>query len=243
MGKKKLLITVFFSFYAYSFDRYSFFEGKTFPLIATLQNQGGINGFFALIPALLVNDPNPVFPFAAYGCFGAITGIMLAEKESKKTILVFLSLSGCFLMIVGMIIINEIGGVKIVSRAEVWGQSPWYFASLAYLLLGIFSFVIMIALLIFDFQNNKGKEFFATKAKFIFRFSKVSLTVFIFEGLIAITLRRMLDTCCSGWNQAMIYVLIFATCNVVFWHIALIFWEKYDYKYSLEWFIARLRKK
>ena len=56
---------------------------------------GGGAGIAAAVPAaLLVNDPNPVFPFFAYGLLGAVVGASLARNEPRAPLYRMLRRSG-----------------------------------------------------------------------------------------------------------------------------------------------------
>jgi hypothetical protein len=50
-----------------------------------------------------------------------------------------------------------------------------------------------------------------------------------------------LDALAPGWNGALGAALLFALGNVLLWHLVLVAWEHWDYRGSLEWWLARLR--
>lgn len=199
----------------------------------------------AAVPlALLVNDPNPVFPFFAYGLFGAIVGAALARGEPRRSLYLLMGVSGLVLLAVGGISLAVQGGVVLAEREEIWGQSPMYFASLAYLLLGLFAWMLIGLLAAFDpGPESKRAPWRPRWLRPILRFGRLSLTVFMLEGILAMALRLVLDAIVPGWNVSLSAVLVFALANVALWHFILVAWEKVGYRGSLEWWLARLARR
>jgi hypothetical protein len=70
----------------------------------------------------------------------------------------------------------------------------------------------------------------------------VSLTVFMLEGTLAMGLRLALDAVAPGWNESLGVVVGFGLANVLLWHALLVAWERADYRGSLEWWLARIRR-
>lgn len=68
------------------------------------------------------------------------------------------------------------------------------------------------------------------------------LTVFMLEGMLAMALRLGVDALLPGWNRALPAVMLFGLANVVVWHFLLRIWERADYRGSLEWWLARIRR-
>lgn len=213
------------------------------PMVSLVERGGA--AIAAAVPlALLVNDPNPVFPFFAYGLFGAIVGAALARREPRRPLYVLMGVSGLVLLAAGGISLALQGGVVLAEREEIWGQSPMYFASLAYLLLGLFAWMLIGLLAAFDPGAESGRAPWRPSwLRPILRFGRLSLTVFMLEGLLAMTLRLGVDAIAPGWNLSLAAVLVFALCNVLLWHVILTAWERIGYRGSLEWWLARMTKK
>jgi len=55
-------------------------------------------------------------------------------------------------------------------------------------------------------------------------------------------LRLCVDALLPGWNRALPAVMLFGLANVVVWHFLLRAWERADYRGSLEWWLARIRR-
>jgi hypothetical protein len=198
----------------------------------------------AAIPlALLVNDPNPVFPFLAYGLFGAVIGAALVRGEPRAQLYRLMGTSGLVLMICGGAGLASAGGVVMAGREEIWGQSALYFASLAYLLLGLFAWMLIGVLASFDPPAGSARAPWRPGwLRPVLRFGRLSLTVFMLEGIVGMALRIGLDAAIPGWNDALSAALVFSLGNVLLWHFVLMAWERVEYRGSLEWWLARIRK-
>jgi hypothetical protein len=119
------------------------------PMMALVE-RGGWAILAAVPPALLVNDPNPVFPFFAYGLIGAVVGAALARGTPRRTLYLQMGVCGGLLLALGGAGLFASGGVKLAGREEIWGQSTLYFSSLCYLLLGLFAWLVVGLLASFD---------------------------------------------------------------------------------------------
>jgi uncharacterized membrane protein YeiB len=220
-----------------------FLRALLFGPMMALVERGGAATVAAVPLALLINDPNPVFPFFAYGLFGAIAGASLARDEPRRQLYRILGLSGVVLIAVGAAGVGVAGGVVLTEREEIWGQSPLYFAALAYLLLGVFNCLLIGLLAAFDPPVDSGRNPWRPPwLRPILRFGRLSLTVFLLEGIVAMLLRVALDALLPGWNGALSAVMIFSLGNVFLWHLLLLGWERVNYRGSFEWWLARIRR-
>ena len=214
-----------------------------FEPMMTLVDRGGASILAAIPLALLINDPNPVFPFFAYGLLGAIVGATLARGEPRRPLYRLMGVSGLCLMVFGVAGLGALGGVVVTGREGIWGQPPLYFACLAYLLLGLFAWLLIGLLAAFDPPAESARAAWRPRwLRPILRFGRLSLTVFMLEGMLAMAARIGLDAMIPGWNGALWAVLVFALGNVLLWHGVLVAWERVDYRGSLEWWLARIRR-
>ena len=205
--------------------------------------RGGASIAAAVPLALLVNDPNPVFPFLAYGLLGAVVGAALARGEPRAALYTLMGRCGLVLVVLGAAGLGASGGVVLAGREEIWGQSALYFTSLAYLLLGVFAWLLIALLAAFDPPADSGRAPWRPRwLRGLLRFGRLSLTVFMLEGILGMALRIGLDALIPGWNDALRHVLVFAVANLVVWHGILVVWERAGYRGSLEWWLARIRR-
>jgi len=210
------------------------------PMMALLER--GTAGIAAAIPlALLINDPNPVFPFVAYGLFGAVLGVVLVRDEPRGSLYRQMGIAGVVLLVLGGVALALSGGVVLAGREEIWGQSALYFTGLSYTLLGLFSLMMIGLLAIFD--PGPGRAGWRPRLlRPLMRFGRLSLTIFMVEGILAMALRVLLDRLAPGWNDALWAALAFGAGNVLLWGALLWLWEKADYAGSLEWLLAKLKR-
>ncbi len=214
-----------------------------FEPMTRLVREGGASIAAALPLALLVNDPNPVFPFFAYGLLGAIVGASLARGEPRRSLYRLMGVVGLVLLACGGAGLLSLGGVVLADREGIWGQSPVYFASLANLLLGLFAWLLVGLLAAFDPGPDSPRAPWRPRwLRALLRFGRLSLTIFMLEGILAMALRLLVDAAAPGWNARVALVLAFAAANVLLWHVLLIAWERADYRGSLEWALARIRR-
>ncbi len=207
-----------------------------------LVGRGGASIAAAVPLALLVNDPNPVFPFFAYGLLGAVIGASLARGEPRAPLYRLMRRSGLALVACGGAGLWASGGLVLAGREEIWGQSALYFASLSWLLLGVFAWGVTALLALFDPPPDTGRAPWRPGwLPTLMRFGRLSLTVFLLEGILGMLMRVGLDALAPGWNDGLGQVLLFAVANLVVWHGILRVWERAGYRGSLEWMVARLR--
>lgn len=214
-----------------------------FPLMTALVARGGASIAAAVPLALLINDPNPVFPFFAYGLLGAIVGAALVRNEPRRPLYILMARCGLVLVALGAAGLAASGGVVLAGREEIWGQSALYFTSLAYLLLGVFAWLLIGLLAAFDPPAGSGRAPWRPAwLPALLRFGRLSLTVFMLEGILGMALRIGLDALNPGWNDLLWRVLLFAVGNLLVWHGILVLWERAGYRGSLEWWMAKIRR-
>lgn len=219
-----------------------FLRALLFEPMTTLVAQRGAAIAAAVPLALLINDPNPVFPFFAYGLVGAIAGVALVRGEPRAILYRRLGRGGVVLVVLGGVGVAAAGGVVLAEREHVWGQGPLYFAALSYALLGIFAWVLVGLLALLDPGADSPRQPWRPAAlRPVLRFGRLSLTIFMLEGMLGMVLRVGIDALFAGWNATVGFVLAFAAGNVLLWHFILVYWERVDYRYSLEWWLARIR--
>lgn len=210
------------------------------PMMALVERGGA--AIAAAIPlALLINDPNPVFPFVAYGLCGAVLGVALVRDAPRGPLYQQMGVMSAAMLLLGGVALGLSGGVALSGREEIWGQSALYFTGLSYLLLGVFALLMIGLLALFDPGPGRRGWRPAELLRVIQRFGRLSLTIFMVEGILAMALRVALDRLAPGWNDALGWALAFGVGNVLLWHALLVAWERAGYAGSLEWLLARLR--
>lgn len=174
---------------------------------------------------------NPILPFFAFALFGVWVALLLrayGPKDIKKKMLPIIIIA-IVIGVAGYILTPE----TMLERAI---DPTWYFIMV--IQVGIFLGMVLLGLMGLDFRQNKDNVF----VRFISRFGVAGLTPFFFEQIISALIFLILSqfiTIEFGMAGAILYGAVLATG----WGIFLVFWEKKQYKYGLEWGISSLVNK
>jgi len=187
------------------------------------------NYLLAIILSFTIANPYPLFPYLAYGLFASIIGLMIYKKRKSLIKKVIIPI-GFFFFIYGLI--GCMNFPKTISKADYF----WYFKT--HLELGIFILIITFFLLTFEFRNKK-----IINIPFIKWFSRISLTIYLFETLLSEIIRKILNYLIPVWNQTINGCLIFGALNIIIWILILWIWQKNNFKFSIEyWWVKIFRK-
>ncbi len=187
------------------------------------------NYLLATMLSFTIANPYPLFPYLAYGLFASVIGIMIYKKRKNLIKKVIIPI-GLFFFIYGLV--GCMNFPKTISKADYF----WYFKT--HLELGFFILIITIFLLIFEFGNKK-----IINLPFIKWFSRISLTVYLFETLLSEIFGKILNYLMPTWNQTINGCLIFGALNIIIWILILWAWKKNDFKFSVEyWWVKIFRK-
>lgn len=179
----------------------------------------------------------PVFPHLSYAFFGAYFGVALAEKDRdpKLTLRSMLRFWIIFLVLgIGIIILS-------ISLGEF---NTWYFAWGQKLFqLGFFFALFWLGLKLIDYQPAEIQEKRIPWIQPLVSLGRVSLTVFILEGTLAVILQRVIAPVWPSWNSSPINAALFGMINVAVWAVIILVWKPAEFKGSLEWTSAWLIKR
>jgi len=184
------------------------------------------NYLLATMLSFTIANPYPLFPYLAYGLFASIIGIMIYKKRKNLIKKVIIPI-GFFFFIYGLV--GCMNFPKTISKADYF----WYFKT--HLELGIFILTITFFLLTFKFKNKK-----IINIPFIKWFSRVSLTVYLFETLLSEIFGKILDYLIPIWNQTINGCLIFGALNIIIWILILWIWQKNNFKFSVEYWWVKI---
>lgn len=184
------------------------------------------NYLLATMLSFTIANPYPLFPYLAYGLFASIIGLMIYKKRKNLIKKVIIPI-GLFFFIYGLV--GCMNFPKTISKADYF----WYFKT--HLELGIFILTVTFFLLTFEFGNKK-----IINIPFIKWFSRVSLTVYLFETLLSEIFRKILDNLIPLWNQTINGCLIFGALNIIIWIIILWIWQKNNFKFSVEYWWVKI---
>jgi len=184
------------------------------------------NYLLATILSFTIANPYPLFPYLAYGLFASIIGLMIYKKRKNLIKKIFIPI-GLFFLIYGLA--GCMNFPKTISKADYF----WYFKT--HLELGIFILVIIFFLLTFEFRIKK-----IINMPFIKWFSRISLTIYLFETLLSEIFGKILNYLKPAWNQTINGCLIFGASNIVIWILILWIWQKNNFKFSLEYWWVKI---
>jgi uncharacterized membrane protein YeiB len=109
--------------------------------------------------------------------------------------------------------------------------------------LGFFFSLFFLGLLLVDYRSNKTRQTAVRITSPIMLFGKLALTVYMLEGLMAVTIQRVVSPLWLAWNATFLNIIVFGVLNVFVWYVILRIWKRYEFKGSLEWALAWLVKK
>ena len=193
------------------------------PIVVDLFVSG--NYLLGFLLALFVSPYFPIFPILAYALLGGIIGISLARDEKKRNITITW-------IVVGFVMLS-IGNYILISALTRFSFYNYNFVR--FMQLGVYIMIIIILLRLVDLKPEEKQEKIAKRFSPVIMFGKASLTIFVLEAFLATIFHVILNLIIPGWNNEPIVVLIFGIFNLAAWWIILHFWQKKDFKGSVEW--------
>ena len=99
-----------------------------------------------------------------------------------------------------------------------------------------------LGLVLFDYAKPKWQRINTRNARFFTRLGYLSMTIYIFEGITALLIGKLLDLIpfLTGWADSMIFVISLGAVIAILWGLLLIAWEKISFTGSLEWIVISL---
>ena len=179
----------------------------------------------------------PIFPHLSYAFFGAYFGVAFAQQNrdparNLKSLLRFWA------------ILLSMGIVIITLSITFEEYNTWYFAWGQKLFqLGFFFLLFWLGMILIDYQPEKVQDNRMKWVQPMITLGRVSLTVFILEGLLAVSLQRLIAPLWSNWNSSAGNATLFGLINMAAWAVIITLWKKVDFAGSLEWTSAWLVKK
>ena len=178
-----------------------------------------------------------MFPVFAFALIGAAFGVLFAGKVSPKEIFTWVLISGT--TFISVFAISFIHGFDMIGTFA----NELVLLQMQCLNIGLMIYLLGICYYIFDVRVSKNKIKKRTFLKFIRKYSDLSLTIYILEPLIA-----------QSWYLLFIYlhkgpfatnfplIMLYITTIVVTWVMIILFWKKFNNKFSFEWLMGKGRK-
>jgi len=193
------------------------------PIVVDLFVSG--NYLLGFLLALLVSPYFPIFPILAYALLGGIIGISLARDEKKRNVTIIWLLFGFLMLSIGNYIL-----ISALTRFHFYNYN-----FVRFMQLGVYIMIIIILLRLVDLKSEEKQEKIAKRFSPVIMFGRASLTIFVLEAFLATIFHVILNLINPLWNSEPVVVLIFGIFNLAVWWIILHFWQKIDFKGSVEW--------
>jgi uncharacterized membrane protein len=227
LNKKIILFTLF----SFAIPILSVLRIYLYPIYTEVFSKGF--NLWTFILGAFIEAYSPIIPFFAFLIAGIFIGNIISTKNGfikVKKYLIFLSL---------IFTISGIAGIILSPGNIIKGQTNYLWASAITLDYGIFLFFVILGFIVYN-QDSKSNKF-SKLTIFLSNFGFLSLSIFVFEGIISSILGRFADIFSLSWRISIPLVSLFAFCNIIIWAIIIKFWKKTNYKYSLEHLIKRIK--
>jgi hypothetical protein len=194
----------------------------------------------AYLLKILIGPTESTFPNAAYAIFGEIFGFALAIDAPIKRIRQYGYGFGCsFLLtaIIWMLVTNT----KFALGPENIGKALPFNVHLIDISLMLLLSTFLIDIM--EYQTPEKRVIIARNTTFLRRYGLIALTIFLLEGLVSISLKKLfyflwpwLDSPILNFPMVGVYLLTL----LAIWYIIARLWEKVDFKYSFEWLLVQV---
>jgi uncharacterized membrane protein len=204
------------------------------PASRAVANENLIAIFF-LHPLVFGNFP--IFPHLSFGFFGAVFGVAFAQKDADpEKILRSMAWFWAILLVLGVIVL------AITISLELF--TSWYFAwGRKFLQLGLYFFLFWLGMKFIDYQPAETRESRMKALNPLVQIGRVTLTVFIFEGVLAAILQSLIAPIWPGWNASVGNAALVGLINLAVWMVIITLWRRIDFIGSVEWTYAWIIEK
>jgi hypothetical protein len=62
-----------------------------------------------------------------------------------------------------------------------------------------------------------------------------TLTIFILEGLLSVSLQRLIAPVWADWNASVANATLFGFLNLAVWGVIIVIWKRFNFAGSVEW--------
>jgi uncharacterized membrane protein len=180
----------------------------------------------------------PVFPHLAYGFFGAYFGVAFAQKAAEpKKVLRSMLRFWTILLSIGIVILAVCFSREIFNTwYYAWGQKLFQ--------LGFFFFLFWLGMKFIDYQPEEIREKRMKWLGPLVTVGRVTLTIFILEGTVAVSLQRLIAPVWGDWNASVGNIALFGLFNLAAWAVIVTIWKRLKFVGSVEktstWLIKNL---
>jgi hypothetical protein len=170
-----------------------------------------------------------VFPHLAYGFFGAYFGVAFADRDAQPK-QVLRSLLWFWTIVLSI-------GVVILAICIPLGISNTWYSALGEKLfqLGFFFFLFWLGMKFIDYQPEATKDKRMKWLAPLVTIGRLTLTIFILEGLLSVSLQRLIAPIWVNWNASVGNAALFGLINLAIWGVIIVIWKRFNFTGSVEW--------
>jgi len=181
----------------------------------------------------LVNKNNPIMPYFSFTLLGAWLAALLHQYQWRQVLKRVIPM-GIVLFLTGVLMY-----IKLPDNMLERGIDFKWFAIMT-AQLGLFLILILFVLQIFDVKKDRTKKKISRTSNFLRRFGVAGLTPFFFESIISAMVFRLLNLMNPGLQFSLSGSLMYGFCLAMSWGLFLIFWEKKQYRYGIEYYYSKI---
>jgi surface polysaccharide O-acyltransferase-like enzyme len=222
-GLRRLFFIIGIAIFLTSGLTYRFLYAPTLNAV----NAGNIAAGIFLSPLFI--GKFSVFPHLAYGFFGAFFGVAFATQggQPKKVLRSMLWFWIILLSIgIGLLAITIPRGLTYTWYGA-WGEKLFQ--------LGFYFLLFWLGMRFIDYQPDEIREYRMKWLAPLVTVGRLTLTIFILEGLLSVSLQRLIAPVWPDWNASVTNATLFGFLNLAIWGVIIVIWKRFDFAGSVEW--------
>ncbi len=181
----------------------------------------------------LVNKNNPIMPYFSFAVLGAWLAALLHQYKWSKVLKKVMPIA-IVLFLLGVFMYIKLPDNMLERGIDL----KWFAIMMAQL--GLFLIIILLLLRVFDIKKEKSDKKISVVSNFLRRFGVAGLTPFFFESIISAIVFKILTVFIPELSFSISGSLLYGFCLAISWGVFLIFWEKKQYAYGLEYFYCKI---
>jgi len=187
----------------------------------------------AIILSWLFRGQFGLIPMAAIPFFGVIFGLALSAQVNKQR-MIKIGLTSTIGMLLASLLLLLILGVPDLTL-------PYWPITMVSFNLMLMILVTTLCFIRYDFSPREKQQTLAKRTVFLRRFNMITLTMFVFESIIAVLWAKLFTFFfVDPFPFNVIADILFLFCVLATWYTIARVWEKIDFKYSIEWFMIKI---
>jgi hypothetical protein len=118
---------------------------------------------------------------------------------------------------------------------------PYWPVTMVAFNLMLMTLIATLMIIRYDHSSTEKRLKYAKRTIFFRRFSMITLSIFVFESIIAVLWAKLFTLLfIDPFPFNVVADLIFLFCVLATWYVIARLWEKINFKYSIEWFMVQI---